>query len=168
MIAVIALIIAAGALILNIIRWKATHRPYIGVVALDWETISEEHMIWEEGDLKGTAYPDSVRCMVKNIGETPAKAIKFEGKVRVRSGEKARKLDLSILLPGQEMEVVLPFDVDKDNMASDFLGGYGSAEVWCKLDYSGVLPRQHYFTKQHFAITGPPARWTALPGGECS
>lgn len=168
MIAVVAIIIAAGAVILNVIQFKSRHRPYLGVVNLDWETISDEHTVWDEGELKGTAYPDSVRCTVKNVGETPAKAIKFEGKVRVRSGEKAREFDLGILFPGQQMEVVLPFDVDSDNMASDFLSGYGSAEVYCKLNYNGVLPRQQYYTRQNFAITNLPTHWIALPGGGCS
>lgn len=168
MTAVIAIIITAAAVILNIIQWQTRHRPYLGVVNLDWETISDEHMVWEEGALKGTAYPDSVRCTVQNVGQTPAKAIKFEWKVRVRSGEKARELDLGILFPGQQMEVVLPFDVDSDNMASDFLGGYGSAEVYCKLNYNGVLPRQRYYTRQNFAIRNLPTRWIALSGGECS
>ncbi len=162
MMAVIAIIVAAAALVLNIIQWHRRHRPYIGVVALEWETVREEHWV------NDTAIPDTVKCTLKNVGETPAKAIKFHWEVRVRSGEEARELDLGILFPGQQMEGLLPFDVDSDNLASDFLAGYGGARVCCRIDYRGVLPRQHYFTKQHFSITNCPTRWLALPDGECS
>jgi len=161
-IAVIAAVVAVASLILSILQWRTRHRPYIGVVNLDWDTIYEEHIS------NGTAYPDSVRCTVKNVGETPAKAIKFEGKVSAGSHQNMKELDLSILFPGQEVEVVLPFDVGSNKLASDFVAGYGGARVSCRIDYDGVLTLQHYYTRQHFAITNLPTRWLALPGGECS
>jgi len=166
---IIAITIASVSLIFGLIQWMSRHRPYIGIVNLKWATVSEEHVFGN------TAYPDSVRCTIKNVGEAPAKAICLTGKTKAMSpvSESNEKIiesrDLGVLFPGQEMEVILPFGIDSHNVASGFVSGDGVVEIDSLISYKGILLlRWHkkYKTQQKYIIFQTPNFWKTLSGGD--
>lgn len=169
MITIIAITIASASLIFSLIQWISRHRPYIGIVDLKWDTISEEHVF------SGIAYPDVVRCTIKNVGEAPAKAICLTGKTKAMSPMSAstEKItgprELGILFPGQKMEVLLSFEIDSHDVASGFVNGDGVVEIDSLLSYKGtLLLRWHkaYETKQKYVIFQSPTYWMTLAGGD--
>ena len=151
MITIIAITIASASLIFSLIQWISRHRPYIGIVDLKWDTVSEDHVF------SGRAYPDVVRCTIKNVGEAPAKAICLTGKTKAMSpmSTSAERItgprELGVLFPNQKMEVLLSFNVDSNGVAQGFVSGDGIVEIDSLLSYKGpLLLRWHktYETKQ--------------------
>lgn len=175
---IIAIIIASFSLGFSLIQWISRHRPYIGIVNLEWAIVRGEHVF---GD---TAYPDSVRCTIKNVGETPAKAICLTGKTKVLSSmpESTEKIlepqGLGVLFPGQKMEVFLPFEIDSDYAANSFVNREGVVGIDSLISYKGILLlgwhkiRWHrgYKTQQKYiifqTICETPASWETLAGGD--
>ena len=157
---IIALIVAAMSIVVNLVQWMSRHRPYLGIVDLDWYRFSEDIPV-----------PDSIRCKIRNMGEAPAKAIYFEGKISFYSGEKITKRDLGVLFPDQEMEVFLGLDLSDSGKVDYLMSGSGVTEVSSRVEYKGPLslhPRKPHKTEQNFLIMREPHTWVTLPGGTCS
>ena len=136
---IIAFIVAAMSIVVNLAQWMSQHRPYLGIVNLDWYRFSEDSPV-----------PDSIKCTIKNMGEAPAKAIHFEGKASFYSGEKTTKHNLGILFPDQEMEVFLGLDLSDSGKVDYLMSGSSETEVNSRVDYKGPLslyPRKPHKTE---------------------
>jgi len=171
MTAIFAVIIASISLAFNLIQWISRNRPYIGIANLEWDTISGEHVF------AGIAYPDSVRCTIKNVGEIPAKVIYLSGTIEAfgYGTESNRKTiqpqGIGVLFPGQEVEIVLSFDIDSDGVGQGFVAGDGYVEIDSTITYEGYLfLRWHkkHETEQEYIIFQSPASWRTLASGNYS
>jgi hypothetical protein len=168
-VAVIAIVIALISLGFSIIQWLSRYRPYIGISNLELITIY--------GELKaGNMYlPDSVRCMIKNVGEAPAKNIVMSttleavsyGKDKDRKEIKA--LELGVLFPGQEVEVILSFSITSQSVISTFADGEGTVIMDSLINYKGApllrWARKHKTQQKHLVIQSPKS-WRTLAGGD--
>jgi len=150
----IAIIISFTALIWNIIQWIFTRRPYLAMVSLDWSTVDPDRQYFWDG----------AKCTIKNVGQAPAKGIKFTGETTIDGKTEEFSKELGVLFPTQEMGISIAFS-DKTNM--DFLlSGYASLLISACIAYQGTLPFQNHVTKQNAELFDKP-RWIAfLPGGE--
>jgi hypothetical protein len=166
-ISIIAISISILSLVINLFQWVSRHRPYLAVVDIKWFTISEEHVF------KNNAYPDSVKCTIKNVGEAPAQEIIIHGSTKTfaynfPSIEKKTDSPLGLLFPGQNMEVILPFDVDSPNIASVILSLEGIVDIDSLISYKGIpLFRQwstKYETQQKFVMDQNTDSWQAIAG----
>jgi len=155
-ISIIAIIISLVTFLVtlgwNVYQWISTRRPYLGIVSLDWSTVDPDSQI----------FYDSVKCTIKNVGQAPAKAIKFAGGVTVDDKSREFNQTLGVLLPTQEMEIDIPFSSKADIVYLD--SGYATLEITASITYRGVLPYKVYMTKQNMGLRYNPTRAFFLPG----
>lgn len=169
---VVAIIIAFTSLSFGVVQWLTRHRPYIGVVNLDWETVHGEYR--GSGD---RILPDTIKCTIKNVGEAPAKGIVIDGTVEsVGYANKSDKkeitsLGLGILFPGQEVEVLLPFNMDSREVGIQFADGEGVVAIDTVISYQSILFlkwQKKHRTQQKHIIFQAPTSWRTLSGGSFS
>ncbi|MHB8085753.1 MAG: hypothetical protein ACYDHZ_08000 [Dehalococcoidia bacterium] len=151
---IIAIIVAFIALAWSVYQWIIARRPYLGIVSLDWSSIDPDIM----------DFYDSVKCTIKNVGQAPAKAIKFEGMITVDAKSKMFNKTVGVLLPTQEMAIDIAFSSEANISYID--SGYGTLEIRASITYHGVLPCKVYMTKQNAGLSYSPTRSFFLPGGD--
>ena len=167
----IAIVVALGSLVLNILQWLSRRRPYLGIVSLEWDTIDIENSSYSlkvHGKEKWYTHPDSVKCTIRNVGEVPAKQIEFDGKTTILKATKELSKGLGILLPTQEMEVNVPLHIDRDTLDL-IVSGHAAAKIETKIRYRGTLPFSREFrTEQNAVLRDMPKRSFFLPGGNAT
>jgi len=176
MTAIFAVLIAIVSLVFNLVQWMSRHRPYVSITNLKFAIVTAENIAGN------TAYPDTVICTIKNIGEAPARKIHLSGMLEIRSKKEVIKpRELGILFPGQDMEFNLPFYLDNQSFV-DFMSNEGVVVVDSEISYEGPsllfsrnLFRNKYETKQQYALlqlitesSGTPGYWRTLHGGDWS
>lgn len=170
-VSVIAIVIAIISLTFSVIQWISRHRPYIGLVNLDWETVHGNYRA------VNMILPDSIKSLVKNVGEAPANTIRVDCTVEaVGKGMESDKktigsIDLGVLFPGQEVEVILAFDMISSGVKDAFANGGGAVIIDSVISYKGIrLLRWHrkHHTQQRHIIVQAPKSWRTLAGGDYS
>jgi hypothetical protein len=170
-IAIVAIVIALFSLGFSIVQWISRYRPYIGIANLDLITIYREYTA---GD---TVLPDSIKFFIKNVGEAPARHIVMSAMLETigygknTDKKEIKPQELGVLFPGQEVEVILSFDMYSQNVGSAFANGEGAIAIDSLIDYEGTpLLRWHrkHMTQQKHIIFQSPKSWRTLSGGDYS
>ena len=170
-IAVIAIVIALFSLSFSVIQWVLRYRPYIGIANLDLITVYGEY---RAGD---TVLPDSVKCIIKNVGEAPARHIVMSATLETigygknTDKKEIKPQELGVLFPGQEVEVIFSFNMDSYSVGSAFASGEGAVTIDSLINYEGrPLLRWHrkHRTQQKHIIFQSPRSWRTFAGGDYS